>query len=82
MSMYEQLWNTYGFDRLIEIDRLKIEDPDFICGFYRKCGECPLAIRYRDKNGIERLICADVASRKRVEDILRTGGKFVTKKDR
>lgn len=34
---------------------------------------------YEDRNGIERLMCVDVATRRRVENALREGGRFVKK---
>lgn len=77
--MYDELWKKDGFERLAEIDKLKLNEFDEICTFYKKCSSCPLVIEYRDRDGYARLLCVDVATRKRVRDALNYGGKFLQK---
>ena len=77
--MYENLWNKDGFSRLEEIDKMTLKDYDDVCTFYRKCSCCPFAILYRDAIGYERILCVDVAARKRVVNCLEEGGRFLKK---
>ena len=75
--MYENLWSKDGYERLLEIDRLSFADYDAIHRVYRQCFRCPLAIRYTDVLGIQRILCVDIASVRKTLDVLRDGGKFV-----
>ena len=77
--MLEDLWKLDGEERLKAIDELTIMEIEDIHDAHRKCLRCPLALLYEDRNGIERLMCVDVATRRRVENALREGGRFVKK---
>ena len=78
--MYEELWQKDGFERLAVIDNLSIIEMDEIHHHYKKkCSRCPLAILYHDNDDRERLLCTDIATRRRVENALRFGGHFVKK---
>ena len=77
--MYEELWTKDGFDRLKAIDGMKLVDQFNVCSTHKRCLRCPFAILYRDSKDIERLLCVDVATRRRVENALTYGGRFVKK---
>ena len=81
--MYEELWEKEGQDRLEAIDELPIFATIDICvqmlRTKKKCSCCPLAILYRDSEDRERLLCVEVATRRRVENALMFGGHFVKK---
>ena len=77
--MHEELWSKDGWARLEAIDNMKFVDYVSVCSSYKKCLRCPFAILYRDSLNIERLLCVDVATRRRVEFALREGGRFVKK---
>ena len=77
--MYEELWQKEGEERLRAIDELSIFATGEICINTKKCLRCPLAILYRDIEDRERLLCVDVATRRRVENALKYGGRFVKK---
>ena len=77
--MFDHLWNMDGQERLAAIDGMKLSEYDGICRSSRKCSECPLAILYRDGNGFSRLLCVDVATRSRVLNALKYGGRFLKK---
>ena len=74
--MDHQLWNLDGFARLMEIDKLKWIDIDFICSFYGDCNRCPLGLL----DDSERVLCVDATPRKEIEAALEQGAHFVTKK--
>ncbi len=81
--MYDKLWEKQGIDRLKIIDALSVREIDEICRLNKKignsCGECPLALFYRDVNNYKRLLCVDVATRRRVENAFKEGGRFLEK---
>ena len=77
--MYEELWEKEGKERLEAIDELPIFATIEICAHIKKCSRCPLAILYRDGDERERLLCVEVATRRRVENALRYGGRFTKK---
>ena len=77
--MYDELWKSDGMDRLIEIEKLKLNEFDEICVFHKSCSKCPLAILHRDKLGYQRLLCVDVATSKAVLTALESGGRFLRK---
>ena len=77
--MYEELWEKEGVERLAAIDELSIVELSEICHRTKKCLRCPLAILYQDNADRERLLCVDVATRRRVENALKYGGRFVRK---
>ena len=77
--MYEYLWDLDGKKRLEAIDELSIFACGEICRHYKKCGRCPLAVVYRTRQDYERLLCVDVATRRRVENALIDGGRFLKK---
>ena len=79
MSVYEDLWEKDGEERLAAIDELSIIATSDICHRTKKCLRCPLAILYQDSEDRERLLCVDVATRRRVENALKYGGRFVKK---
>ncbi len=77
--MYEELWEKDGEERLEAIDELPIFAVGEICRRYKKCARCPLAIVYRTRQDHERLLCVDVATRRRAENALKEGGRFLKK---
>ena len=80
--MYEELWQKDGFERLSAIDELPLMATGEICRRYKKCGRCPLGVRYTDIEEHERVLCVDIATRRRVENALRYGGQFVKEGDK
>lgn len=77
--MYEELWEKQGMERLEAIDELSIFAAGEICRQYKKCAKCPLAVVYRTRQDHERLLCTDVALRRRVVNALIEGGRFLKK---
>lgn len=77
--MLDTLWSLEGRERLEAIDNMKLSEYDSICKLSRRCSECPLAILYHDLNGFSRLMCVDVATRSRVLNALKYGGRFLKK---
>ena len=75
--MYEELFEKDGKERLEVIDELSIFAAGEICRWYKKCAQCPLAIVYHTKQDYEPLLCVDVATRRRVENALAEGGRFL-----
>ena len=77
--MTEKLWVLEGKERLDAIDNMKLSEYDEICRSSRHCSECPLAILYHDLNGFARLLCVDVATKTRIHNALKYGGRFLKK---
>lgn len=77
--MEKKLKSLRGSERLAAMDLLKRREIDEICKRARSCSDCVFALFYKDRNGISRLTCVDVASRSHVERlILLEGAHFKT----
>lgn len=76
--MYENLWTREGTERLEEINRMRLTELDDVCSFHSRCYRCPMALVCPTPDGGERILCADVASNKRIVKELRAGAHFIT----
>ena len=74
---HKELFEVQGEERYRLIGHLPVRDISYICGFYKRCAICPLALYHADGHGF----CADIATSTDVLQAIKYGAEFVKKED-
>ena len=70
---HKELFRLSGEDRYLAIVELRASERNFICGYYKDCEECPLALYHDNDDGL----CTDISTELDVKNALKYGAKFV-----
>ena len=73
INPHKELFRLSGLERYEAIVELKVSERNFICGFYKMCDECPLALYFDNEDGF----CADCATEFDIRSAIKYGAKFV-----
>ena len=53
INPHKELFRLSGLERYEAIVELKVSERNFICGFYKMCDECPLALYFDNEDGFK-----------------------------